>query len=319
MGEMKASKKRRVTAAKRKVEQCPPEEAGTASDRLAFISGFPMDAETAANALRNLFIRAGMDCAEISRLCFEGAEFPDWRYSRENCRDDPAIAMCEIENVSASIIENVLQWASACPETDRGRWAGRFLAELTNRLVTESPGLKTEFRDDRIKPVTALSVNSTYLNRLRELRKRGPGKKIIKVRGADAARFVLQTWEEALTIRSNLLLRIALEQEEFTSLHLPASEESRVLNVLADAESALRTGKSDREAIARKVFSDLLLDLLKSRWDGACAQFPVMENNSQYRAKEKGMMSPFAEKRDNLRGAWLSIAEGEHGLNRLLF
>jgi len=129
MGEMKASKKRRVTAAKRKVEQCPPEEAGTASDRLAFISGFPMDAETAANALRNLFIRAGMDCAEISRLCFEGAEFPDWRYSRENCRDDPAIAMCEIENVSASIIEQVLQWASACPETDRGRWAGRFLAE----------------------------------------------------------------------------------------------------------------------------------------------------------------------------------------------
>jgi hypothetical protein len=193
------------------------------------------------------------------------------------------------------------------------------LAELTNRLVTESPELKTEFRDDRIKPVTALSVNSTYLNRLRELRKRGPGKKIIKVRGADAARFVLQTWEEDLTIRSNLLLRIALEQEEFTSLHLPASEESRVLNVLADAESALRTGKSDREAIARKVFSDLLLDLLKSRWDGACAQFPVMENNSQYRAKEKGMMSPFAEKRDNLRGAWLSIAEGEHGLNRLLF
>jgi len=363
MVETKALKKRGVPAGKVKVKQCLPEEAGAAEDRLAFISGFPGDGLTAEESLLNLFQRASVEAKELAEFQFEADKHPDWMRDRGNREVDPVIAMHRIEDVSDLLIERVFQWASASSETDRGRWAGRFLAELANRLIAESPGLKVEWKDDRITHATALSGNRTFVDRLRALRTRGPGKKNIKARGADAARFVLETWKEALETRQHLLLKVELERSQsergdatkitrkpvvrvFSTRPADAARsrdainkienrhnalleshrkffsispnEMQILNELSWAETALRTGKPDRDAIARKVFSDLLADMLESRWDEGFRLFPDMAAGAQSAANRKGMKSAFSAKRDNLRDAWLSIALGEYGLNRLL-
>lgn len=297
MGKRKVSKKGETPAIEEKAAACSSDVAGTAEDRHAFISGFPMDAEEAEAAIHRLFRRACM----------------------ENCGDDSMIAGAEIGSLLNLLVEQVYQCAVQSPETDRGKWAGRLLADLTNLLIAASPGLKVEWNKGRITPAIALSRNAVFLERLKALRtRRGQGTKAIRMRGAGVARFVLATWGEALEVWNASLLMMEMGKAEPDFPYPPDIEGKKVLEVLNSAELALRKPESDRNIIAREVFKEILAEMLESRWDRACNEFPDMALAARSAANEKGMMSAFSAKRDNLRDAWLSIAAGENGLNRLL-
>ena len=227
------------------------------------------------------------------------------------------IARHEIAGIVNGALDEIEGWACQSPGEHRGRWAGGFLAELVNRLVSESPGLKVEWKEDRVTQATALASSPAFVDRLRRLRTRGPGKKLLKARGAEASRFVFQVWHEVLDERASLLLKAELSRAD-SFLCPPPVDERRIVKVLGAAENALRAGRSDRADIARKVFSDLLAGVLESRWEEACRVSPDLAASAERGANRRGMMSSFAAKRDNLREAWLSIAQGEAGLSRLL-
>ena len=295
-----------------------PQAEEAEADCLAFISGYPGHAVTAKDSLNRLFAGATQTDANLSHLCMEGGSFPDWARAEENREKNTRVAMQGIEDASTLIVDRLLQLASESPSSEAGQWAGRFLAEVVNQLIAESPGLHVGWKEDRITPATALASNLAFVNRLRKLRKRGTGKKVIKSRGADASRLVLKVWDEVLEEWARLLIKAGLSPEEASFLCLPTVDERRIVKVLGAAESALRAGRGDRADIARKVFSDLLAGVLESRWKKDCLEYPDLAANAEGGANRRGMMSSFAVKRDNFRQAWLSIAQSEGGLSRLL-
>ena len=277
-----------------------------------------MDGAIVAEALARLFARAEVEAGDLAGFRFKPGVHPDWMRSKESREADPACAVAEIEEITAMILERVRGWAAQSPKAGRGRWAGVYLAELVNRLIAESPGLHVGWKEDRVTQATALASNPAFVDRLRQLRTRGPGKKLLNARGAESSRFVFQVWDEVLNERASLLLKAELSRVETSFLCPLPVDERRIVKVLGAAESALRAGRSDRADIARKVFSDLLAGVLESRWEEACRVSPDLAASAERGANRRGMMSSFAAKRDNLREAWLSIAQGEAGLSRLL-
>jgi len=230
--------------------------------------------------------------------------------------EEAEIARHEIADIVKFANGAVESMACQSPGKPCGQWAGRFLAEHTKRLLSASPGaVKVTWDETRNNSTGLLSGNLAFVDRLRALLCRGPGKKAAAMRGADISRFVFQTWREGFSLWESGHFAKSI----FPQTRVPiSSEQQRAVEVLDRAEQMMRRRKPDGAGVARMVFSDLLASMLESRWDAACEEFPAMARVARHTANNRGMMSSFSAKRDNLRDAWMSIAAGEHGLPRLL-
>ena len=102
-------------------------------DRRAYASGFPMDGKIACEALARLFDRAEVEAKDLAGFQFKLGVHPDWMRSQENRDADPACAVAEIEEITATILARVRGWAAQSPKAGRGRWAAGFLASIEAR------------------------------------------------------------------------------------------------------------------------------------------------------------------------------------------
>ena len=99
-------------------------------DRRAFASGFPMDGKIAAEALARIFERAEVEPKDLDGFRFKPGVHPDWMRVKENREADPACAVAEIEEITATILERLRGWAAQSPKAGRGSWAAGFLATI---------------------------------------------------------------------------------------------------------------------------------------------------------------------------------------------
>jgi hypothetical protein len=89
-----------------------------------------MDGKIAAEALARIFARAEVEPKDLAGFRFKPGIHPDWMRAKENREDDPACAVAEIEEITATILERLRGWAAQSPKAGSGRWAAGFLATI---------------------------------------------------------------------------------------------------------------------------------------------------------------------------------------------